>query len=105
MLEPLAREKPDDATIAVRYAETLTGAAHLAATAGRGAEATALRRQAETLLVDRAQPTDSPGAQAAYVQLLLADGRAAEARPIVERLRAMGYRPRRLELACRRSGI
>jgi len=105
MLEPLARERPDDATIAVRLGESLTGAAHLAASAGRSAEAQALRRRAEELLAGHAAPDDNPTFQAAYAQLLLADGRAAEARPIVERLRAMGFRPRRLELASRRGGL
>ncbi len=105
MLEPLARERPDDAAIAVRLGESLTGAAHLAADAGRAGEAQALRRRAEALLAGHAAPADNPTFQAAYAQLLLADGRAAEARPIVERLRAIGFRPRRLELACRQGGI
>lgn len=105
MLEGLAQERPDDATIAVRLAETLTGAAALAAAEGRNAEASALRGRAGALFAVHAGPGSTPGFQAAHVQLLLADGRIAEARPIVERLRAMGYRPRRMELACRSAGI
>lgn len=105
LLEELAGERPGDETIAARLGESLTGAAAIAEIDGRAAEAAALRRRAGALLGEFAGPEANPGFQAAYVLLLLADRRADEARGIVERLRAIGYRPRRVEIACARAGI
>ena len=105
LLDELARERPDDETIVARLGESLTGAAAIAELDGRSAEAAVLRRRAATLLVEFSGPDSNPGFQAAYAMLLLADRRAGEARAIIERLRAIGYRPRRIEAACERAGI
>jgi hypothetical protein len=104
-LEALAGEAPGDASIAMRLADTLTASAGLAAQDGHAAEASRKRDLAETLFREHAGAEAAPSYQASYAQLLLSVGRVAEARPIVERLRAIGYRPRRLEGACLAAGL
>jgi tetratricopeptide (TPR) repeat protein len=105
LLEDLAREAPADATIALRLAESLGAAAGMAAADDRASEAAAMRARAEEILAQRAGPRATPQFQAAYAQLLISAQRIEEARAILERLRAMGYRPRRLEAAARGAGI
>ncbi|MEO8274574.1 MAG: serine/threonine-protein kinase [Thermoanaerobaculia bacterium] len=104
-LSDLAREAPDDATVAVRLAESLTTAAAMAADDRQAVEAEALRRRAESLLAGRSGESANPNFQAVAAQLFLSWGRVEEARPIVERLRRIGYRTNRLDLACRAAGI
>ena len=104
-LEALEREAPEDPSIAMRLADTLTASAALAGTEGHPAQALRQRERAEALFRRHAGEGANPSYQASYAQLLLSTGRKAEARTIVERLRAIGYRPRRLEVACREAGI